>query len=162
MNQQKSFLLLFWVFAFALILHSLTLTKETQAAPSWEQKANKVITLAKKKKKEGAKYVNGKDGPNEFDCSGFTKYIYEKAITIQLPHSSKGQAKQGKTIEKSKIRKGDLLFFNTNGEGISHVGIYIGNGEMIHAANKDKHIIITKLSESYWKKRYVKAQRVFE
>lgn len=162
MNKQKSFLLWIWVFAFALIFHSLTPTKETHASPNWEQKANKVIALAKKKKEEGAKYAKRKKGPNEFDCSGFTKYIYENAIDIQLPHSSKGQAQKGKTIERSKIRKGDLLFFNTNGEGISHVGIYMGNGEMIHAANERDHIIITNLSESYWKKRYVKAQRVFE
>ncbi|MGG1519819.1 C40 family peptidase [Paenibacillus oryzisoli] len=93
-----------------------------------------------------------------FDCSGFTMYLFNE-FGIDLPHSSKSQNSEGYWIDKSDLRKGDLVFFNTDGSGISHVGMYIGNGEFVHSAT-NIGVVKNKLSESYYAKRYVSARRV--
>lgn len=149
-----------WVFAFTFLFTTLFTAKKTEAAPAWEQKANKVISVAMQNKNK--KYKAGKAGPDEFDCSGFTQYVYKTAINLKLPRTSKDQANTGTTIAKSNIRKGDLLFFNTNGKNVSHVGIYIGDGEMIHAANERKNIMISQINDSYWKQTFVRAKRVIQ
>jgi len=95
---------------------------------------------------------------NGFDCSGFTSYVFEQ-FGIDLPHSSKSQDQEGYWVDKSDLRKGDLVFFNTDGKGISHVGIYLGDGEFIHSAT-NHGVVKNKLSESYYAKRYVSARRV--
>lgn len=156
MSYKKSFLFV-WILAFSLLCTSLVTKQSTDAAPSWEQKANKVISVAKQNSKK--KYQRGKAGPDKFDCSGFTQYVFKKAINNKLPRSTKDQVKKGKKIAKKNIRKGDLLFFKTNGKNVSHVGIYIGNGKMIHAANERKNITTTDINISYWKKNFVQAKR---
>lgn len=93
-----------------------------------------------------------------FDCSGFTSYVFAQ-FDIDLPHSSKAQNTEGYWIDKSDLREGDLVFFNTDGKGISHVGIYVGDGKFAHSAN-GSGVTITNLSDSYYKKRYVSARRV--
>lgn len=102
----------------------------------------------------GAKYVYGGDGPNSFDCSGFTQYIYKK-FGVSLPHSASAQSAYGKSISKSNLKQGDLVFFT------GHVGIYVGNNKFIHAANPSKGVVITSLSDSYYKKNYITARRIF-
>ena len=93
-----------------------------------------------------------------FDCSGYTSWVFNK-LGIDLPHTSKGQATIGESVSKDQLRPGDLVFFNTDGKGISHVGIYVGDGKFYHSAT-DKGVIITKMSDSYYTKRYVTARRV--
>jgi cell wall-associated NlpC family hydrolase len=93
-----------------------------------------------------------------FDCSGYTSYVFSQ-FGIDLPHTSKGQSQEGTEIAKSDLRAGDLVFFNTGGSGISHVGIYLRDGVFIHSAT-DKGIIKSKLSESYYAKRYVTSRRI--
>ncbi|MNI27301.1 Murein DD-endopeptidase MepS/Murein LD-carboxypeptidase precursor [compost metagenome] len=93
-----------------------------------------------------------------FDCSGFTAYVFAQ-FNIDLPHQSKSQNQEGNKVEKSDLRSGDLVFFNTDGKGISHVGIYLGDGEFVHSAS-DKGVMKSKLSESYYAKRYVSARRI--
>lgn len=93
-----------------------------------------------------------------FDCSGFTSYVFAR-FGLELPHSSKSQNGEGYWIDKSELREGDLVFFNTDGKGISHVGIYVGDGMFAHSANGDG-VIKTSLNDAYYKKRYVSARRV--
>lgn len=93
-----------------------------------------------------------------FDCSGFTSYVFNQ-FGIDLPHSSKAQDGEGYWIKKEDLRPGDLVFFNTDGKGVSHVGIYVGDGQFVHSAT-DKGVIKTNLEDSYYKKRYVAARRV--
>jgi cell wall-associated NlpC family hydrolase len=93
-----------------------------------------------------------------FDCSGFTSYLFDQ-LGIELPHSSKSQNDEGYWIDKSELRPGDLVFFNTSGKGISHVGVYIGDGMFAHSAS-DIGVTKSSLDEAYYKKRYVSARRV--
>jgi cell wall-associated NlpC family hydrolase len=95
---------------------------------------------------------------NGFDCSGFTAYVFDQ-IGIDLPHTSKGQSQKGTAVSKNDLRSGDLVFFDTGGSGISHVGIYLGDNVFIHAST-NKGVMKNKLSDSYYAKRYVSARRV--
>ncbi|WP_235886154.1 C40 family peptidase [Paenibacillus cymbidii] len=96
--------------------------------------------------------------PKGFDCSGFTAYIFSQ-FNMDLPHSSKAQNSEGYWVSKSDLRKGDLVFFNTDGSGISHVGIYWGNGEFVHSAT-NIGVTIDRLDSKYYSTRYVSARRV--
>lgn len=119
-------------------------------------KAAKIVALVKKQL--GKPYEWGAEGPNSFDCSGLTYYVY-KQHGITLPRSSKAQSQKGKTISKSNLQAGDLVFFNTNGSGVSHVGIYIGNGNMIHSTKPGDVVKTTSINSSYYKNKFVTAKR---
>lgn len=106
----------------------------------------------------GKPYVFGAEGPETFDCSGLTKYIYKK-FDIDLPHYTGTQWGCGKGICKNDLKEGDLVFFNTTGD-LSHVGIYIGNNNFIHAPSKGKTVKINSLNENYYRDRYAGARRV--
>jgi cell wall-associated NlpC family hydrolase len=106
----------------------------------------------------GRKYIWGASGPNAFDCSGFTMYVFRQ-FGINLPHQSGSQYKYGKAVSKGSLASGDLVFFNTYGS-ISHVGIYIGGGKFIHASNSRTGVTISSLSEGYYASRYVGAKRI--
>lgn len=94
-----------------------------------------------------------------FDCSGFTQYVFQK-LGVDIPHSSAAQYNLGKSVAKNQLRPGDLVFFNTNGHSVSHVGIYIGNNTFVHSES-GVGVVKTKLNEPfYWAKRYVGAKRI--
>jgi cell wall-associated NlpC family hydrolase len=88
----------------------------------------------------GARYRFGAASPRATDCSGLTMQLY-RSIGISLPHSSRSQYGYGKSVSKANLLPGDLVFFG-HGRGISHVGMYIGGGRMIHAANPRKGVRI--------------------
>ncbi len=101
----------------------------------------------------------------KFDCSTFTQYVYGK-YDITLPRLSRQQGKVGTPVSRTSLRKGDLLFFYLPGrfksnDIIGHVGIYMGNGQMIHSSTKPKDgVQITSINKSFWKKTYLSARRV--
>ena len=98
-----------------------------------ESKNEAVVNLARAQL--GKPYVWGGNGPNSFDCSGFTRYVYLNAIGVSLPRVSYEQAKAGTAVGTSNLKKGDLLHFATVTPGrTTHVGIYIGNNQFIHAS----------------------------
>ena len=124
-------------------------------------KANEVIAYAKTLL--GKPYVWGAQGPNSFDCSGFTYYVFKNKAGIVLPRTSSAQSKYGTYVSKSNLKAGDLVFFDTNGANdgnVSHVGMYIGNGQMIHASYGQLKIVIANFNDSYYQKAYVNARRV--
>ena len=109
----------------------------------------------------GYKYVSGGASPSTgFDCSGFTTYVY-KHFGVTLHRTSKDQIKNGVAVEKSNLQPGDIVVFNgESNTSIGHVGIYIGDGNFIHASNPKGGVKITELSSSYYATRYVGARRV--
>ena len=117
---------------------------------------SKLIDLAKSKL--GCKYVWGATGPNTFDCSGLMLWCH-KQLGISIPRTSLAQSKSGVSVSKSDLQVGDLVFFKTTSAPVGHVGMYIGNGQFIHAPNKSKPVKIDSLSSSYYSSRYVNARR---
>jgi cell wall-associated NlpC family hydrolase len=107
----------------------------------------------------GARYCYGGSGSRGFDCSGFTSYIY-RPHGISLPHNSAAQYRVGKPVSRSELRPGDLVFFRTRGNRISHVGIYIGNGKFVHASSARGRVRIDTLTSGYYHQRYVGARRI--
>lgn len=106
----------------------------------------------------GTPYKWGGTTTKGFDCSGFILHIFNQ-YDIKLPRTSKSQSNVGEKVGKDELRPGDLVFFNTSGKGVSHAGIYLGDGEFAHSSSK-RGVSISKLSDSYYKTRYVTARRV--
>lgn len=131
---------------------------EQQATTYNSSKGEEIIAYAKKYL--GCKYVYGGSGPSTFDCSGFTMYVY-KHFGYSMGHSAVTQAGIGKYVSKSNLQSGDLVIFNNSANtSIGHVGIYVGGGNFIHASSGGGRIMISSLSGSYYKARYVTARRV--
>ncbi|MGL5329500.1 MAG: SH3 domain-containing protein [Peptostreptococcaceae bacterium] len=131
----------------------------TEDSSGNSSKVDAVINLAMKQ--IGKPYVWGATGPDSFDCSGLTSYVYKHGANYNLPRTSTEQAKVGKTVSKSDLKPGDLIFSSTNGTGnVSHVGIYIGNNEMIHAPKPGQNVHIVKINTTYWNNVYLHAKRV--
>lgn len=121
--------------------------------------AQAVVNLAYSK--IGSPYVWGAEGPNAFDCSGLTSYVYRNAAGISLPRTSSAQAGYGKTVSKANLQPGDLVFFTTNGTGgVSHVGIYVGGGNMVHSPAPGQTVHVANINNSYYGPRFVTAKRV--
>ncbi len=100
----------------------------------------------------------GQASDTGFDCSGLTMAVY-RLNGLELPRSSRQQWKVGKPVASGQLLKGDLVFFATSGSGkVSHVGIYIGNKEFLHAPSSGRRIRISSMSNSYYKSRYLGAR----
>lgn len=106
----------------------------------------------------GVPYVFGGTSPYGFDCSGFTKYVFASA-GISLPRTADNQFYAGTRVSMNNLRAGDLVFFETYEPGPSHVGIYIGDGEFIHAGSSTG-VAVSGLYDRYWGQRYIGACRV--
>lgn len=108
----------------------------------------------------GRPYVYGSAGPNSFDCSGLTSYVYRQ-FGISLPRSSNAQGSVGTYVDKANLREGDLLFFsNRSDRKINHVGIYIGNNEFVHASTSVRGVVRDNLNTNYYVRNYVTARRI--
>ena len=131
---------------------------EQTSTPS-TNKVQAVIDLAHKQL--GKPYVWGAEGPNSFDCSGLIYYVYKNAASITLPRTSSDQYSAGVAVSRSNLKAGDLIFSSTDGTGnITHVAIYVGDGQMIHAPRNGKNVEKVSINNSYWNKAYVGARRV--
>ncbi|HTX58099.1 MAG TPA: C40 family peptidase [Verrucomicrobiae bacterium] len=105
----------------------------------------------------GTPYVFGGDSPSGFDCSAYVQHVFAM-LGVSLPRTADAQYDVGKPAVGGP-RPGDLVFFQTYTEGVSHVGIYLGNGEFVHASSSHG-VMISKLSEAYWAERYLGAKRI--
>lgn len=113
--------------------------------------------VAKAKQYIGSRYVYGGSTPSGFDCSGFTSYVYRQFGVI-LNRTAAGQFSNGVAVSKSQLQPGDLVMFGKS--GINHVGIYIGGGQMVHAANPSRGVTIDTINSGYYANNYVGARRV--
>ena len=113
---------------------------------------------------KGGRYIWGGTTPEGFDCSGYVQYLYKKH-NVNLPRTAWAQSKKGEVVDIENLQKGDLLFFLTDkkrGIPVTHVGIYMGDGNFIHAASKKKGIIISPLTHGHYAKTFVSARRVVQ
>jgi cell wall-associated NlpC family hydrolase len=125
-----------------------------------QQKIDKVIASAKSLL--GTPYVWGGESPQEggFDCSGLTQYVFKQG-GYTLNRISRDQATQGTYVSRQNIKPGDLIFYSFERNGIiNHVGIYIGNGKMIHSPTTGDVVKTTDITTSYWESRFVTARRI--
>lgn len=106
---------------------------------------------------KGYPYIYGGSSPNGFDCSGFTQYVY-KHFGVTLSRTAAGQTSNGTAVKRSELQVGDLVMFCTP---INHVGIYAGNNQIIHAANKTRGVVIDTISSGYYNTNYNCARRIF-
>ena len=111
----------------------------------------------------GHKYVWGATGPVNYDCSGFTRKIFAD-VGIHLPRVSREQAKKGQLVSFNELKKGDLVFFATKRRSphrVTHVGIYLGNGNFIHASSGAKKVVICNFHKHcFYKKHFLWGRRV--
>jgi len=111
----------------------------------------------------GVKYVYGANGPKAFDCSGYTSYVY-RGVGLSIPRVAADQASRGSSVRRSELKPGDLLFFDTRGRRsyINHVGMYIGDGNFIHASSssRTRKVVISSLSNDFYSKAFMGARRV--
>ncbi|MSQ80268.1 MAG: peptidoglycan endopeptidase [Candidatus Methylopumilus sp.] len=142
------------------VSENIVSTEVTQ--PLNHQWANDVtLIIDKAYKLTGIKYKLGGTRPETgFDCSQFVKYVFEQALNLSLPPSARSLSKIGETIKYDDLQPGDLIFFNTRKFKFSHVGIYVGNNEFIHAPRTGKSIRVESLTKNYWFKRFNGATRI--
>jgi cell wall-associated NlpC family hydrolase len=114
--------------------------------------------VAEARKHLGAKYVYGAEGPDSFDCSGLVQFAAKK-LGIDLPRVASAQATQGKAVDKGDLKPGDLVYFS-EGSGVSHIGIYAGDGKYIHAPKPGDVVKVSSLNDSWAKSHYAGARRV--
>lgn len=108
----------------------------------------------------GIRYALGGTGGWGLDCSGFTMKVFSQ-LGIRLPRTAAAQWKMGASVSRRNLRAGDLVFFNTTGRAVSHVGIYIGDGLMANANSfKGRTVIEPLFTNAYWANRYIGARRV--
>ena len=130
-----------------------------QPAPAPSNKGAEVVAYAKGFL--GCRYISGGTSPNGFDCSGFTQYVYSH-FGYSLSRVASAQNSNGVAVDRNNLQPGDIVVFLDNGKSkIGHVGIYIGDGNFVHAANPKRGVVIDNLnSNSYYNQRYVSARRI--
>jgi len=146
-------------------------TKVAETKKLTSKKIVKKTTVTRKvekfaKARLGKKYVWGAIGPNQFDCSGFTREVFRCTVGITIPRVSREQAKVGKYIKYKDLQRGDMVFFDTEKKytgKVNHVGIYLSNGNFIHASSAKKKVIITSFRKKpFYKKRFLWGRRVLK
>lgn len=110
-------------------------------------------------KELGKPYKWGAAGPNSFDCSGLTYYLFGK-MGITIPRTSRDQIKAGTYVAKKDLEYGDLVLFARDGKNINHVGIYVGSGQFVHSPESGDVVKITTLTSGYYARSYYSARRV--
>ncbi|MEG0050649.1 MAG: SH3 domain-containing C40 family peptidase [Terrisporobacter sp.] len=125
--------------------------------------AEKILAYAKTL--IGKPYVWADEGPNSFDCSGFTWYVFKNIFKISLPRASAEQGTYGIYVERKSLKPADLVFFDTVGvydKKITHVGIYMGDNKFIHASSGQGKVVISDLTSTYYSKAFVNGRRVLK
>jgi hypothetical protein len=113
----------------------------------------------------GVRYkLGGKTAESGFDCSGFTRYVFEASLGRVLPHRADEQANAPELakVDKKDLKPGDLVFFDTMRRTFSHVGIYLGDGKFIHSPRTGETVRIEDINISYWARHFTGARRVPE
>ena len=110
----------------------------------------------------GTPYRRGGVDPEKgVDCSGLVKRVYKDGANVDLPRTAREMSREGEKVAREELKPGDLVFFGKGKKTVSHVGIYAGNGDFVHASSqKHKEVMVSSLEEGYWAKRFRSARRV--
>lgn len=108
----------------------------------------------------GAPYHYGGNNPQGFGCSGLMQYTHKK-LGIKIPRTAAAQLKYSNRIKLANIKPGDLIFFRSNRHKVSHVGMYTGKMQMIHAPSNRKHVSYANLNNDYWRSRITAVGRYY-
>jgi cell wall-associated NlpC family hydrolase len=109
----------------------------------------------------GARYHYGGSSPGTgFDCSGLVAHVYERAWGVELPRSTEEQRHLGRPVRRSELKPGDLVFYNTRKRPFSHVGIYLGDGDFVHAPRPGQRVRVESVNSPYWRTRFSGARRL--
>ena len=133
------------------------------AAPTAAPSEGRIKTMLKRALTLlGTPYRWGGTSPEGgFDCSGLVGYVFRNSLGIELPRISRDMATVGELIvDRSALAEGDLVFFSRRGKHVDHVGIYIGNGQFVHAPRTGKDVEVSNLTTGYWGQKFFQARRV--
>ncbi len=114
--------------------------------------------LAIARKMLGTPYRYGGDSPDGFDCSGLVYYSYRGA-GLAVPRTTLTQYQATRPVSARALEPGDLVFFRLDGRAVSHVGLYMNNGEFIHAPATGREVTVASLANRYWRERFVRGGR---
>lgn len=146
------------VISIALIIIACSSPPARQYAVSDDQ-MNELVMYALSLADTPYRY-GGKTVSNGFDCSGFVGYVYQHALNIHLPRTSRAISRVGAWVDQSDLSPGDLVFFNTQHASFSHVGIYVGDGEFVHSPKTGSSVRTENMQLHYWQARYDGARRI--
>jgi peptidoglycan endopeptidase LytE len=132
-----------------------------EALGKWNNPEERALFVKVVKTFLGAPYRLGGSTLKGIDCSAFVKKIYQ-IFSVDLPRTAREQFCIGKKVEKDQLEEGDLVFFRTHRANNTHVGIYIGNNEFVHASSRNKEVKVDNLSAPYFSQRFLKGVRVKE
>lgn len=104
----------------------------------------------------------GKSMATGFDCSGLVAHVFKEAYGVLLPHNAKAQSERGRFVPVKDLEAGDLVFFNTEKQPFSHVGIYLGDGRFIHAPKPGAVVRTESMQLTYWRTRFDGARRIVD
>ncbi len=109
----------------------------------------------------GVNYRWGGDTPaHGLDCSGLIRYVFQEVTGVTLPRTARELSRIGESVSLSDLRAGDLVFFNTRHFAFSHVGLYLGDNQFIHAPSRGREVEVSMISSSYWQKHFDGARRL--
>ena len=149
-----------------ILLTACSGTPAKQSVTNTKTKTIKLTQTAQVKKHllkqfsewKGTKYKFGGLSKKGVDCSGFVYLTFQQQLGINIPRTTALQSNTGKNVSKKHLKTGDLVFFKTSTK-VRHVGIYVGNGNFLHASTS-KGVIISSLSNTYWASKYWKSKRI--
>ncbi len=145
-----------WIIAFLAILPARA---ESADATPWVPPGSALVVEALSLIGTPYRY-SGEDPAGGFDCSGLMSFIFKDALGEDIPHSAAQLFHWGSTVDRQDLQAGDLLFFSTHHGRISHVALYIGNGQFVHAPNTGATVRIDRLDSSYWQRAFRGARRL--
>lgn len=165
LQKKKDYFVFTLVFAIFLMMLPKVCAEPSSSVEVTADTASSMVEKLVTYSKEflGCPYRSGSTGPATFDCSGYVYSMFRESVGIQLPRKSSAMYAKAKKISDSEIQKGDLLFFTTTSSGtISHVGIYLEDGNFIHSASDgpETGVIISTIKSGYWKTHYNSAGRI--
>lgn len=102
----------------------------------------------------------GNDPARGLDCSGLVRHVFKTVAALDLPRRSEQMSRVGRSVARTDLRAGDLVFFNTLGHPNSHVALYVGDGRFVHAPGRNNHVRVDGIEDQYWRARFNGARRL--